>query len=247
MMLKGLFKLSWIETKVFMREPLGLVGALLVPIFIYVLFSRVLGEPDSTALTVDAPFNVAVFATILIALGAVQSLIAIIAIYREGGILKRLRATPLSPVTILGAHVFVKLGFTLVSLVLLVLAGRQMFPGAMQVNLLAFAAAMLVSTLSILSLGFVIASVVPTARFAQPLGAVILYPMLAVSGLFVPLTLFPRWMQLISNVLPTTHAVSLLHGVWDGASIGSLAPNLLALAAFFVVSVAIATRVFRWE
>ncbi len=247
MMLKGLFKLSWIETKVFMREPLGLVGALLVPIFIYVLFSRVLGEPGSTALPADAPFNVAVFATILIALGAVQSLIAIIAIYREGGILKRLRATPLSPVTILGAHVFVKLGFTLVSLVLLVLAGRQMFPGAMQVNIVAFAAAMLVSTLSILSLGFVIASVVPTARFAQPLGAVILYPMLAVSGLFAPLTLFPRWLQIISNVLPTTHAVSLLHGVWDGASIGSLVPNLLALAAFFAVSVAIATRVFRWE
>lgn len=247
MMLKGLFKLSWIETKVFMREPLGLVGALLVPILIYVLFSRVLGEPESAALSADAPFNVAVFATILIALGAVQSLIAIIAIYREGGILKRLRATPLSPVTILGAHVFVKLGFTLVSLVLLVLAGRQMFPGAMQVNIVAFAAAMLVSTLSILSLGFVIASVVPTARFAQPLGAVILYPMLAVSGLFAPITLFPRWLQIVSNVLPTTHAVSLLHGVWEGAAFGSLAPNLLALGAFFAVCVAIATRVFRWE
>ena len=58
------------------------------------------------------PFNVAILAALFIALGSVQSLVAIIAIYREGGILKRLRATPLSPVTILGAHVVVKLGFT---------------------------------------------------------------------------------------------------------------------------------------
>ena len=42
-----------------------------------------------------------------------------------------------------------------------------------------FAAALLLSACSILSLGFVIASIVPTARFAQPIGTVVLYPMLA--------------------------------------------------------------------
>ena len=42
-------------------------------------------------------------------LSAVLSLVTIIAIYREGGILKRLRATPLLPHTILGAQVIVKL------------------------------------------------------------------------------------------------------------------------------------------
>ena len=40
------------------------------------------------------------------------SLVTIISIYREGGILKRLRATPLRPHTILTAHVLVKLLFT---------------------------------------------------------------------------------------------------------------------------------------
>ena len=68
-----------------------------------------------------------------------QSLVAIIAIYREGGILKRLRATPLSPVTILGAHVVVKLALHAISLRLLVLAGKRLFPGVMQVNVFSFA------------------------------------------------------------------------------------------------------------
>jgi ABC-2 type transport system permease protein len=82
---------------------------------------------------------------LLIAVGAVMSLVTIMAIYREGGILKRLRATPLSPLTILGAHVVVKLAFALVSLVLLLAVGRSLFPGAMQVPLASFTAALLLS------------------------------------------------------------------------------------------------------
>ena len=57
--------------------------------------------------------------------------------------------------------------------------------------LLSFALAVLFSTASILSLGFLIASVVPTARFAQPVGALVLYPMLGLSGLFVPIDALP--------------------------------------------------------
>ena len=58
------------------------------------------------------PGGLPVFASILIAISAVLSLVTIISIYREGGILKRLRATPLRPQTILAAHVLVKLLLT---------------------------------------------------------------------------------------------------------------------------------------
>jgi hypothetical protein len=61
----------------------------------------------------------------------------------------------------------------------------------MQAPALSFAIALLVSTLAILSIGFVVASVVPTARFAQPVGALIFYPMMALSGLFVPVEALP--------------------------------------------------------
>ena len=64
----------------------------------------------------------------LIALSAVLSLVTIISIYREGGILKRLRATPLRPQTILTAHVLVKLALTAATLLLMVLAGKRYYP-----------------------------------------------------------------------------------------------------------------------
>jgi ABC-2 type transport system permease protein len=175
----------------------------------------------------------------------VTSLVAIISIYREGGILKRLRATPLSPVTILGAHVFIKLVLAVVGLGLLVLAGRQLIPGAIDVNLPSFTAALLLSTLSILSLGFVIASIVPTARFAQPITAALMYPMVAVSGLFFPVERLSRPLEIVAAGLPTTHAVSLMQGIWDGS--GWDLASAAALVLVFVVCTAVSTKAFRWE
>src|SRR3954465_10528165 len=216
--LRGFWKLTWLETKIFVREPMGFIGALVMPLVVFIFLGRAFGVQKPLAPPqVDIPFNAAILAALLIAVSAVQSLVAIISIYREGGILKRLRSTPLSPVTIMGAQVVVKLLFTVVSLALLMLAGRRLFPGVMRVNVFSFTMAVVLGTFSILSLGFVLASIVPTARFAQPISAAVLYPMVVVSGLFFPIDRFPRWLEGIAYLLPTTHAVALLNGVWNGS------------------------------
>ena len=246
--LRGFWKLTWVETKIFTREPMGFVGTLLMPLIVFIALGRALGAGKPVAAPqVDIPFNPAIVAAVLIAISAVQSLVAIISIYREGGILKRLRATPLSPVTIMGAQVAVKLVFTSISLGLLMLAGRRLFPGVMRVNVFSFTAAVLLSTFSILSLGFLLASLVPTARFAQPIGAAVLYPMLAVSGLFFPVQRLPRSLEALAYMLPTTHAVALLEGVWDGSGWGAHWANVAALLVLFAAYTALSTKVFRWE
>jgi ABC-2 type transport system permease protein len=245
-MLNGFWKLTWVETKVFVREPMGVVGTLVIPVVLFVVLGRALGAGRSQVIAQQqAPINVPVLAALLIAVSAVTSLVAIISIYREGGILKRLRASPLSPVTILSAHVFIKLVLTVVGLAFLVLVGRQALPGALEVNLPSFTAALLLSTLSILSLGFVIASLVPTARFAQPISAALLYPMIAVSGLFFPLDRLSAPLRVVALALPTTHAVSLLQGIWDGS--GWNPGSVAALVLISCVCIGLSTRVFRWE
>jgi ABC-2 type transport system permease protein len=246
--LQGFWKLTWLETKIFTREPMGFVGTLLVPLILFIVLGRAFSANRPVATPeVDIPFNPAILAAVLIALSAVQSLVAIISIYREGGILKRLRATPLSPVTIMGAQVVVKLVFTVVSLALVMLAGRRLFPGVMSVNVLSFTAATLLGTFSILSLGFVLASIVPTARFAQPIGAAVLYPMLAVSGLFYPVERLPGALQAVAFLFPTTHAVALLQGVWNGSGWSAHWLDVAALLVLFGAFTAISTKVFRWE
>ncbi|OFW46004.1 MAG: ABC transporter [Acidobacteria bacterium RIFCSPLOWO2_12_FULL_67_14b] len=248
-MLRGLWELTWLETKIFLREPLGAIGTVVIPVVVFLLVGRAIGRsaPASPGATAFLRDGLPVLASLFIAINAVLSLVTIISIYREGGILKRLRATPLRPQTILTAHVLVKLLFTAVTLTLMMLAGRRYFAAGPDVPVIAFGIALLASTLAILSMGFVIASVVPTARFAQPIGAVIFYPMVVLSGLFVPLDIMPQWLRMLARLLPFTYVVSLLQGIWTGGSWSAHVGDLAALAVVCVVCTALSARVFRWE
>jgi ABC-2 type transport system permease protein len=177
----------------------------------------------------------------------VLSLVTIISIYRDDGILKRLRATPLRPHTILTAHVLVKLLLSAATLALLIIAGKRFYPVSVSVPVYGFALALILATLSILSIGFLIASLVPTARFAQPVGAIVLYPMLALSGLFFPIDGLPPAVQGVARVLPLTPAVSLLQGIWRGEAWSAHLGDVAGLAMVFIVFTAVSSRVFRWE
>jgi len=219
MMLRGLWKLTWIEIKVFLREPLGAIGTIVVPVLLFLVLVRITNHklaPSSFQSGGLSGAGLPVLVSLLIAISAVLSLVTIISIYREGGILKRLRATPLRPYTILTAHVIVKLMLTAATLALMLMAGRRYFPPGAHVPWFSFTIALLISTWSILSVGFLIASIVPTARFAQPIGAVVLYPMIAISGLFVPVETLPPALHAVARALPLTYAVNLLKGIWNG-------------------------------
>jgi ABC-2 type transport system permease protein len=247
--MRALLKLTWLEIRIFVREPLGFVGAIGIPLAMFLLLGRSVGpSADHSARTAQfLAEDLPLFVSIFISINAALSLIAVISIYREGGILKRLRATPLRPVVILGAHVLVKLFFTAISLLLMLAAGRRFYPVTLHPHVAGFALAVLITTVAILCMGFVIASMVGTARFAQLIGSTILYPMLAISGMFVPLSALPRSWAVLGGILPMSHAVALLRGAWAGADWLVLMPHLGALALTIAICLALTTRVFRWE
>ena len=250
--MRGLWELTWLEIKIYLREPLGAIGSI-IPVIAFIIIGRMLPKevratPAALPSTgVLAPGAVAVLVALMIAVSTVLSLVTIIAIDREGGILKRLRATPLRPATILTAHVLAKLLLMAVTIALLLLAGKRYFVLDAAVPMYRFAAALLLCAFSILSLGFVIASIVPTARFAQPVGALILYPMIGLSGLFEPVSSYPPLLAAVARVLPLTYVVSLLLGVWRGDGWLAHTGDLVALIVTFVVGLAVSSKVFRWE
>jgi ABC-2 type transport system permease protein len=249
-MLRGLWKLTWIEIKIFLREPLGAIGTVGIPVLVFLVAGRMVGRRAALTSPAASSFvsvGLPVLASVLILIAAVLSLVTIISIYREGGILKRLRATPLRPHTILTAHVLVKLLLSAATLVLMVAAGKRYYPVGIHAPLVGFTIALLISTCSILSIGFLIASLVPTARFAQPIGALLMYPMMAISGLFAPVDSLPLAVQTVAKVLPLTYAVSLLEGIWKGDAWWAHARDLTALALAFILCTALSAKVFRWE
>src|ERR1035438_10246547 len=172
-MLRGLWKLTWIEIKIFLREPLGAIGTIGIPVLVFLVAGRMVGRRaalTSPAVSSFIGVGLPVLASVLILIGAVLSLVTVISIYREGGILKRLRATPLRPQTILTAHVMVKLLLSAATLVLMVVVGKRYYPVGIHAPLVGFTMALLISTCSILSIGFLIASLVPTARLDRKSG-----------------------------------------------------------------------------
>src|ERR1044072_3355178 len=122
--MRGLLKLTWLEIRIFVREPLGFVAAVGVPLAMFLVLGRSVspGMDHSARTTQFLAPDLPLFVSIFISINAGLARIAVISIYREGVILKRVRATPLRPAVILGAHVLVKLFFTGISLGLMLLA-----------------------------------------------------------------------------------------------------------------------------
>lgn len=249
-MLRGLKTLTWIEFKIFMREPMGSVSALVFPVVLFLVLGMmpsVVGDGTSSRygqILVPLP----VMAIVFIGLSNVTSLITIIAIYRESGILKRLRSTPLKPYTILTAHVLVKLSITALSLALLMFAGRSLGAIEADLNVFSFVMAIVFSFTCLMSIGFVIASLVPTARFAQPLATFILVPMMIFSPIFMPIDDISNVVVVVlANLSPMNHVVHLLEGVWQGGTWADQLGSILALITTFILALALSTRIFRWE
>jgi ABC-2 type transport system permease protein len=246
---RGLLRLTWLETKIFLREPMGAIGSVAIPVILFIGIGRTIGPrlPKVPQSTDFVYYGAPVFSALFILMNAILSLVTIISIYREGGILKRLRATPLRPATILTAHVLVKLLFTAATVLLMVVAGRRFYSVDLHVPVLRFTVALLIATLSTLSMGFVIASIVRTARFAQPLAGLILYAQIGLSGLFFPIAAMSPGLQRVAKILPMTYTVSLLRQILKGDAWSAHVTDIAALALVFAVCTAVSARFFRWE
>ena len=72
--MRGLWKLTWLEIKIFLREPLGAIGTLLFPILIFIVLGK-LGGGRINAADRTVPGGVGpdlpIFASILISLSIV--------------------------------------------------------------------------------------------------------------------------------------------------------------------------------
>jgi ABC-2 type transport system permease protein len=88
---------------------------------------------------------------------------------------------------------------------------------------------------------------VPSARFAQPIGAAILYSMTGLCGLFVPLQAMPPALQVVARVPPLTYAASLMEGIGKGEAWSAHVGDVAALVVVFAICTALSARVFRWE
>jgi ABC-2 type transport system permease protein len=179
-----------------------------------------------------------------ITLLALQALPDVLTRYREMGVLKRLRTTPVSPALLLAAQLTLVLSVSIVCMALMVgvppLAGAP-FPR----DLGAFVLTYLLGAWAMLGLGMVIASLFHNAKVAAGFGSFLFFVLLFFAGLWWQRPNMPTWLRDISNFTPSGAAVQ---GLTD-SSIGHWpsAQYLIVLAVWGAVTSRLAVRFFSWE
>jgi len=246
--MQALWKMTWVEIKLFLREPVGLFFTLVFPVMILLLFSAIFGNgkvPGGLGLRmvdVMAPS----YTGMVIGTTALLGLPITIAGYRQQGTLRRLRATPLHPSVILAAHVLVNLLMTTVGISLLLFTARIVYDIRLPEAPFSVALAFLISSLSFFALGFVLAGVLPSARTAQIVGQVVFFPMFFLSGAAgIQPEMFPDALRRVSDLLPLTYVVELVQELWLAGEWDPTA--LVVLVGVAVVAVLVSARTFRWE
>jgi ABC-2 type transport system permease protein len=227
----------------------GAFFTLAFPLMMLFLFGSIYGNTPAEIFggygTID--ISVPAYTAMIIATTGLVGLTITMAAYRENGILRRLRTTPVSPLVVLASQVIVLFLMTTFGMLLLIVAGKLVYQLRFDGNALSVLAGFVLCSLSFFAIGFVLAGLMPTARTAQVVGMVLLYPMLFLSGAGFPRELLPEAIKKISTFLPLTYVVNLLRGLWIGETWGMHLLDVGVLAGILVLGVVISSFTFRWE
>jgi ABC-2 type transport system permease protein len=247
--MKAFVKYTWTEMKLFLREPVGAFFTLLFPLMMLFLFGSIYGNEPSPFFNGYGSVDVSIpaYTAMIIGTTGIMSITITISAYREKGILRRLRVSPLRPLVILAGQVAVIFLMTVAGMLLLVISGKLVYQMRFDGDVLNVVLAFILSSLSFFALGFVLASVLPNARTAQVVGMAIFYPMLFLSGAGLPREILPQAVQDFSRFLPLTHVVTLLRGLWIGESWSLHLTEVWVLLGLLVAGILVSIKAFRWE
>ncbi|MFF4796475.1 ABC transporter permease [Streptomyces sp. NPDC001276] len=229
--MKAFTALAATELRLLLRDPASLFFMMVFPLMLLVL-----KRGDSGA--------VPGYIAMIVAIGGMGALPGIVASYRERKVLKRLAITPVSPLVLLGAQLVAQVAAGLAGSVVLVGAAIVVFGAKAPGNVLMLAAAFLLCSVMVCTLGFVIAAVVRNTRGASLIGMLVMFPMIFLAGAAVPRNALPAPLRQIGDFLPLTPGVEALSNAWSGTV--ALFP-LLILAGTIVVATVVAGALFRWE
>jgi ABC-2 type transport system permease protein len=168
--------------------------------------------------------------------------------YRKNGVLRRLKATPLSPWEFLTAQVLSRLLVVLGANLIVYLGAVWLLDVPMRGSYLALALVYITGSLCLISLGLIIAARLRTEELADGLLNLLSWPMLLLSGVWFSMEGTSALAQWTSQVLPLTHLVSAARVVMiDGAGVLEVLPEIGLLLALAIGFLTLATWMFRWE
>jgi len=171
--------------------------------------------------------------------------------YRKNGMLKRLKATPVTAYEYLSAQIVSRLILIMIVTVF-IFYGTNLFIGyAMYGSHFNLFLVFALGAMSMISLGLVVAARITSEETAGGLLNLISWPMMFLSGVWFSLEGTNPMMQHLAEVFPLTHlttaARSIMIVMIDGAGLADVSYHLVVLIIQSIVFLIIGALLFRWE
>lgn len=226
-----------------LRAPSFAVPTLLFPVMFYLMFAVLL--PGQWRQFDKATYMLATFCTFGVVGPALFGFGVGLAIERERGLVQLKRASPMPPSAYFVGKIAMSLMFAL--LVLLLLSAAAIGLGGVRIaplHWLLLLATMLLGALPFAALGLLIGTLVK-GQGAVAVVNLVYMPMAVLSGLWMPLFVFPTFIQKLAPIWPTWHLSRLALAAVGQISLAHVWLHILALLAFAATCTALAAR--RWR
>jgi ABC-type multidrug transport system permease subunit len=168
--------------------------------------------------------------------------------YRKNGVLKRIKATPVSPLMFITAQMASRFLIVLMTSIVVFAGTNFFFHFSMSGSYLLLIFVTALAILTMISFGLIFAARLKSEELASGLMNLLTFPMIIFSGVFFSLEGLPAFMQKVSKIFPLTHFIEAARAVMiDGAGIIQIMPNILVMTGMTAVFLIIASALFRWE
>lgn len=172
----------------------------------------------------------------------------VIARYRDLGVLKRFKATPVRAVEFLGAQMASRLLISFCTLAVVFTGSHWLLGFPMHGSYWLLALVTATGGLSMISLSLLCAARIDSLELMNGILNLLGWPMMLLSGLWFSLDNAPEAVRRFSEVIPLTHVVTAARAIMlEGASFAVVAPHLLILLAMTGIFLAFSARLFRWQ
>jgi ABC-2 type transport system permease protein len=244
----ALRKLTLVELKLFLRDPMAAFFALAFPPLLVVILGSVpaFREPskDLGGLRV-IDLYVPIVMALALAMPALNGLPTYLATHRERGVLRRLATTPVGAGRMVVAQMALDVAVLVVIGVAVLAIGAAAFGTHMPRNPAGFAIGFVLAAAAMFGLGMLVAALASSGRMATAIGMILFYPLNFFAGLWLPREAMPAVLRHIGDFTPLGAGVQSLQDSMTGAWPHPL--HLAVMAAIAVVASLAAARWFRWE
>jgi ABC-2 type transport system permease protein len=252
--MRPLAKLSWIEAKLFVREPLAMIFTFAFPFFMLFVLAGVFGNEVEAPGSEDFEIWRGVGPTdyyapaYVVLVAASIGLIALpmrLATYRERGVLRRFHAAGLSQLVVLGSQVVVATVLVIVGAIGIAIAARVVYGALLPEDWLTSIVAFVLGVVCFIAIGLALGALMPTARAAQGAGITLFFVMMMLGGAGPPRGVMTDVMRWAGEALPLTHVVLTLQDPWLGLGWDWQATAIVL--GVTLAAIIITARYFRWD